>query len=196
MNIAIYIPGLGYELGDISMAAYVKRFAKALDKNDENKLHQYAVEFEKKIFDNNDHTEYEVGKISRKLIGSKDTPEIVYKFYEFKFEDDFVRDYSDGNIFTKSFRLFWGVFKMMPVFLLTLFKGNGLRKAQKFQSLYFFMILILLSLFGILVLPSLITILLDNTTIKHNFTDLTFSFWGLNFDFKSWAVCFRNFSNW
>jgi hypothetical protein len=161
MKLGIYIPGLGYGRTPVTLSTYAQNFARSLDKNDENKLFQYSVEFDKKVFeDGGKQAEFEVADIRRKL-PNDNTEETIYRFYEYNYESSFTQKMNEINIFRKSLKLLWGFSKMAPVFILSLIKkGQSFR--QKMRSLYFFAILVIFSFATALLLPSLVTILIDN----------------------------------
>lgn len=161
MKVGIYIPGLGYGNGPISLTTYAQNFARALDKNDENKLARYTVKFDKVVFDDVDQPqEFNVADIKRLMPGTTEE-ETLYRFYEYSYEDDFTEEMRNTNIFRKSLKLVWGFGKMTPVFLLSLIK-RGQSGKQKLRSLYFFSVLILFSVATALLIPSLVAVLTDN----------------------------------
>ncbi len=191
MKIGIYIPGLGYGLGKVTLSTYANSFARALDKNDENKLYEYGVKIDKKVFaSNGGQQEITVARIYKKLPENQ-TEEDVYKFYEFNYEDTFTEKTIKTNILGKSLRMIWGIGRMLPVFILTCFH-RGLSGKQKFQSLYFFFVLILLSFVTALILPSLFAIVADNFKGSKDLIKnaLSHSPYWTNF-----AICIKNISH-
>ena len=162
MKTAIYVPGLGDGLVDVSLYNYASHFSKTLDKNEEDKKYQYSVKFEKTNFDETDEEHSEVAIISKSHTNNPADSEVVYKIYEYSYEQEFLKTYSNKSMLSKAFRLCWGILKMIPVFLWSFVKGKGLNKKQKRQSLYFFFILITLSILVFFLLPSIMAILLDN----------------------------------
>lgn len=161
MKIGIYIPGLSYGLERLTLSNYVQSFARSLDKNDENKHYEYEVKLDKKVFvHGGKQHEHNVATVSRKL-PDQQKAEDLYRFYEYNYEESFTEKLGNTNIFRKSVRMFWGIFKMFPVFIITFLKpGQSLR--QKLRSFYFFFVLVLISLAVALLLPSLVTMLVDN----------------------------------
>lgn len=169
MKNIIFITGVGDLDTDVSLAGYARRYAKALDKNDDEKKYTYSVELSKQKLTEEDAKDCEIAIIKRTLPGAKDDSEILYKLFEYSYQEEFLKSFNENNIFIKSLKLSWGVFKMLPVFFRALFNGKGLAGKQKRQSLYFFFILILLSTFVFLLMPSLLAIVLDNSSeIKHS----------------------------
>jgi len=161
MKVGIYVPGLSYGLGQISLSTYAQSYARSLDKNDENKMYEYDVKLDKKVFAQGGKThEHNVASITRKL-PDKQEEEVLYRFYEYNYEESFTKKLTNTNIFRKSFLMFWGIVKMAPVFLITMLK-TGQSARQKMRSFYFFFVLILLSITMVLLVPSLVTILIDD----------------------------------
>lgn len=173
MKTAIYVPGLGDGLVDVSLTHYAKHFAKTLDKNEDDKKYQYSVKFEKTTFDPNQEEHCEVAIISKNKVNSSEPGEVVYKIYEYAYEEEFLKNYNNKNILIKALRLCWGIFKMIPVFFISVAKAKGLNKKQKRQSLYFFFILISLSTLIFFLLPSILAIILDNFAGIRNSISLT-----------------------
>lgn len=162
MKNIIFITGIGDLDTDVSLSGYARRFAKALDKNDDEKKFFYTISLEKKKFSSSDPQDCEIATIRRKLPDDKTGGEVLYKLFEYSYQDEFVKSFNEKNIFIKSLRLSWGVFKMTPVFLRAAFGARGLNGKQKRQSLYFFFILILLSTFVFFLMPSLLALVFDN----------------------------------
>lgn len=165
MKNVIFISGVGDLDIDVSLAGYARRFAKALDKNDDEKRYTYSVEIKKKKLDDNDKKDCEIATIKRRFPDDKGNGETLYKIFEFNYQDDFVKNFNQSSIFTKSLKLSWGVFKMIPVFLKAVFMTKGLNRKQKGQSLYFFLILVVLSTFVFFLMPSLVALIIDNSTV-------------------------------
>lgn len=162
MKVGIYIPGLASELSNCSMDSYIKNFMKALDKNDPDKNNQYNLKFEKVTFDGFEETTFNVGAIYRQQKDLSNTSEVLYKMYELDYENEFTANFKNSNVFKQSLLLFWGLFKMTPVFIRSFFYGPGLNRKQRYQSFYFFIIMILVALFTVMLFPSLITLVADN----------------------------------
>lgn len=197
MKAAIYIPGLANDLSDCSMPNYVKSFAHALDKNDLDKSYVYGVKFEKVAIDGLGEKEIDLGIIYRQKLGNSSNKEIMYKMYNLDYEEEFTAHFRNANIFKQSIMLFWGLFKMLPVFIRSLFYGPSLNGKQRFQSLYFFFIMVIVSLFTVMLIPSLLTILADNiTTVKSGIKNALHQF-DLNYKYvhlQEWFIGFKNFS--
>lgn len=160
-KVVIYVPGLGNGLMDVSMAGYARRFARSLDRNDKDKKFRYQVTLEKVQFEDNPDEDYNMAIISRRNPDEVKEPEEVYRIYEFGYQEQFTKEFNEKNIFIKSLKITWAVLRMIPLLFYSIV-AKGLNRKQRFQTVYFFLIIIVISLFVFFLVPSLLTLLLDN----------------------------------
>lgn len=157
MRLAVFIPGLGFNLADLSLEAYAHRLKHALDVNDTVRKHLYSIQLTKTKYGEADKNEADIATIIQHNNGNAKE---VYRIYEFRYDDTLKASFENRNFFFKSFYLVTALLSNLKYLVMSFMRSAaGLNKRQKFESLYLFFIILLLSLFGLIILPSLISIM-------------------------------------
>lgn len=86
----------------------------------------------------------------------------VYRIYEFAYAKTLTSIFDNRNFFIKSLLLIKALLSNIGYLFKSFLRSvQGLSRKQKFESLYLFFIIMALSLFGLILLPALITIIAD-----------------------------------
>lgn len=166
MESIIYIPGLGTRLFNQSVESFAYRFKKALDINDPDKRKHYETEFRKINYGKDNKQESNVATIFVIEEGKK---KVVYDIYELDYGKTLTDKFEKSNIFVKTFLLFISIIVKIPdiiyQFLRSLFKKKQNPITLSFKDILQFtygaFVLLLLSIFGIILVLSLISYLPD-----------------------------------
>ncbi len=166
MESIIYIPGLGTRLFNQSVESFAYRFKKALDINDPDKGKHYETEFRKINFGKDNKQESNIATIFVMEEGKK---KIAYEIYELDYGRTLTDKFEKSNIFVKTFLLFISIIIKIPdiiyQFLRSLFKKKQNPITLSFKDILQFtygaFVLLLLSIFGIILVLSLISYLPD-----------------------------------
>ncbi|HMS32474.1 MAG TPA: hypothetical protein PKC91_00160 [Ignavibacteria bacterium] len=166
MESIIYIPGLGTRLFNQSVESFAYRFKKALDINDPDKKKHFETEFRKINFGKDNKQESNVATIFVMEDGKK---KIAYEIYELDYGKTLTDKFEKSNIFVKTFLLFISIIIKIPdiiyQFLRSLFKKKQNPITLSFKDILQFtygaFVLLLLSIFGIILVLSLISYLPD-----------------------------------
>ncbi len=161
MKAVIYLPGIGYDYFDISSELYAYRYKSALDKSGRDKFKKYVTEHSKFNYGKDDRYSSNISSIIEYSDENNDK-NVVCKIYEFEYSKDLTTKFNNRNIFVRSLLLFFALIKKFPKFLQVLFlRKSTLSFIQKAEIVYFGVIFICIALFGILILPSLISYLIE-----------------------------------
>lgn len=144
-KIGIYITGLGQSFQQESIEKYAAIFKNELNVNSDD---VYCCKIEKVHY-----TDDQISTVVN-IINQSKNDEIVYKFYEFKYNDLLTEKFSTYNIFLKNLFLLFLVVRKFPLLFIRLFKSESYRRAG--QTFYVFGIFFMISMAIIFLLPSLI----------------------------------------
>ncbi|WP_155958863.1 hypothetical protein [Flavobacterium limnosediminis] len=150
MRIGIYVGGLGQSFHDDTVEKYALRI-----KNELNYTHtgeSFDIKTEKVAY--TDEKESTVVSIFKKNENDNAEEEgaIVYKLYDFKYNDILTEKFKERNILIKNLILFWLVVKKFPQIVLRLFKYNSF--SRPYLTFYAFFILFIISLAILFFIPA------------------------------------------
>jgi len=144
MKIGIYASGLGQSFQEESVEKYATRFLYEL------RYDHTGVQFNTKteVVNFGENQESTVVSIIKE---EGDTQEVIYKFYDFKYNDILIKRFSGHNILLKNIILFWLVIKKFPNLVLRLFKPGSYGHSR--QTIYLFFLFLLIATAILFVLP-------------------------------------------
>jgi hypothetical protein len=164
MKVGIYINGLGQSVADENGIDYATRLTNEMNKNDDD--FDYSTKLEK--------IEYAVGQKSNIICVLKkdkktEVEDIIYKFYEFQYNETLTKSYADKNLIYKNYLLFTIVITKFPIMI---WRSIAPTKEYKFtiQTLYIFFIFLLIALSILLMVPATLALFLNEgliTAIKN-----------------------------
>lgn len=169
MESVIFIPGLGTRLFDQSVESFAYRFKKALDINDIDPDKQYETEFRKISFGKDRRQESNVAVIFTLKDGKR---EDVYEIYELEYGKALVDKFEKKNIIIRVLMLFAAIIFKVPgiiyQFFSSLFRKRGKKSTLSFRGIlqftYAAFVLLVISVFGLILIVSLISYLPDILT--------------------------------
>lgn len=165
-KIGIYIPGLGEDYRKESAEKYAQRLLKQLDYNNSNSKPEYDCSIEKVKYDVKDELYTNQITIFEKLDGSK---KVIYKLYEYQFSKVLTGQFDKQNVLMKSLVLFSNVLAKLPLILWRIVNtqsGVGYQTRYRGETLYIFLLFLLMSLAVIFLLPAAIGLIL--TAVGNN----------------------------
>lgn len=143
MKIGIYISGLGQSFQEESVEKYAARFT------NEYRYNHTAVKFstktEKITYGDNESTVVSIIK------EENNTAEIIYTFYDFKYNEILTGKFNALNILLKNIILLWLVIKKIPILILRTFKPAGY--SHPGQTFYLFLIFLIIATSIVFILP-------------------------------------------
>lgn len=166
MESIIYIPGLGTRLFNQSVESFAYRFKKALDINDPEKLRHYETEFRKINYGKDNKQESNVAVIYITEDGKRKN---IFEIYELDYGNTLTDKFEKSNIFVKTFLLFISIIIKIPDIIFQFLRSMFTKKQKPIslsfkdilQFTYGSFILLLLSIFGIILVLSLISYIPD-----------------------------------
>lgn len=166
MESIIYIPGLGTRLFNQSVESFAYRFKKALDINDPDSNRHYEIEFRKINYGKDNKQESNVASIFAKEDGKN---KVFYEIFELDYGKSLTDKFEKSNIFVKTFLLFISIIVKIPEiiyqFIRSIFTNKQKPVTLSFKDILQFTygagILLLMSVFGIILILSLISYLPD-----------------------------------
>lgn len=166
MEAFIYIPGLGTRLFDQSVESFAYRFKKALDINDEDPSMHYDADFRKVNFGKDNRQTSNVATI---YAGKNGVKKPVFEIYELDYGNTLVDNFEKKNIVVRMILLFAAILfkfpEMIYQFAKSLFIRKGRRSTLSFKHIlqftYAALALLLLSIFGIMLVISVLSYLPD-----------------------------------
>lgn len=161
MKVGIYLPGLGESYRKESAEKYARFFTRQLDFDNPD----YRPVYETKTDIIEYHPDLKL-KCARTSIIEKvnGTEKTVYKFYEYKYGSVITQNFINKNAFIKAWLLLLNVVFKFPQLLLKLIyvgRGIGYRPKYRGQTLFLFLIFLLVSAAIVFLLPAAFAILLN-----------------------------------
>ncbi|HKX87301.1 MAG TPA: hypothetical protein VJL37_11565 [Flavobacterium sp.] len=147
MKIGIYIGGLGQSFYEDTVEKYATRI-----KNELNYRHtgdSFDLKTEKILY--TEEKESTVVSIFKKD-GNKEDGDVVYKIYDFKYNEILTEKFKEKNILIKNLILFFLAVKKFPQIVLRLFKYNSF--SRPYLTFYAFFILFIISLAILFFIPA------------------------------------------
>lgn len=169
MDSIIYLPGLGTRLFDQSIESFAYRFKKALDINDEDAARHYETEFRKINFGKDNRQEANVATIFTINDGKRVD---LYQMFELDYGKTLVDKFEKKNIVIRILMLFSAIVLKVPSvifqFLRSLLTGSKKKSTLSFKDVlqftYAAAVLLIISVFGIILMVSIISYLPDILT--------------------------------
>lgn len=164
MKVGIYIGGLGQSFYDDTVEKYAIRI-----KNELSYIHtreSFDVKTEKIVY--TDEKESTVVSIFKKSDNDEEE-DVVYKIYDFKYNEILTEKFKEKNILIKNLILFLLAVKKFPQIVLRLFKYNSF--SRPYLTFYAFFILFIISLAILFFIPASLDVA-TNLSASSEFKDL------------------------
>ncbi|WP_196893651.1 hypothetical protein [Aureivirga marina] len=184
MKSIIYLPGLGQDEQN-SLEAYVKRYMASMEKINDNTNKKYSVEYEDLSYGDAHNYNAKRAVISEFLeeTGHKKVIEII----GYNYNEELTAHFNNKKIFVQAFLLFstlsirfWRL--ISSVFS---FRRTSLSLDKKLQVFFMLIIFSMLTLFGILMIPAIIGVVIELIPkILNAFSEDTFTLRFLGEDSK------------
>lgn len=171
MKVGVYIGGLGQSFHDDTVEKYAVRIKNEL--NYEHTGESFDIKTEKVFYA--DEKESTVVRIFKKNENDEEG-DIVYKLYDFNYNEILTEKFKEKNILIKNIILFWLVVKKFPQIVLRLFKYNSF--SRPYLTFYAFFILFIVSLAILFFIPASVEVA-TNLSTTNEFKDLM-SFFSLD----------------
>lgn len=146
MKVGIYISGLGQSVVNESVEKYAERLKNELCYD----THGETYEIRKEKVTYMSHRDCTVVSIFQTVPEEK----LVYKIYEFDYHEILTTKFNSSSLIVKNFRLFLLMVSKFPLILKRLFFANGY--SRPLQTLYIFLIFIIVSIAVLLMVPATI----------------------------------------
>lgn len=149
MKIGIYISGLGQSFSQESVEKYAARMM------NEMSYSTNGIDYELRTEKINYSEEKESTVVS--IFEKHETgPQVVYKIYDYKYHEILTEKFNGYSIIVKNFLLFLLVIQKIPLVIKRLFVPNDY--SRPFQSLYVFMIFLIIASSVLLMLPATLAV--------------------------------------
>jgi hypothetical protein len=161
MKVGIYLPGLGEAYRKETGEKYAQLFMRQYDFLHEDYKPTYFLKTDIVEFDAQRKLTANRISIVEKL---NDKEKLIYKFYEFKYNNTITKSFNERNALVKSLLLLKGILLKFPLLFIRLFYvgGNiGFSGKHRGQTFYLFIIFLLVSAAVVLLLPAALAIFLN-----------------------------------
>lgn len=159
MKTGIYVPGLGESFRQESVIKYATRLMHEMDANADNP----AITFSTKV----ENVEYskDCRSVKVSIISQfKGIEKTAYVFYDFQYANFLTASFTSASVLKKSWLVFLTVVGIFPLTVWRIFVPGEMRNYNfrlRFQSFYAFFIFLLISAFGLLLIPASVSMLTE-----------------------------------
>lgn len=166
MKTGIYIPGLGESFRQESVIKHATRFMHEMNVNADNA----AITFETKVENleySKDCRTVKVSIVSR----LKEAEKTEYVFYDFRYADFLTANFTSASVLKKSWLIFLTVIGIFPLTVWRIFVPGEMRNYNwrlRLQSFYAFCVFLLISAFGLLLIPAAVGVLAELAKLEEN----------------------------
>lgn len=144
-KVGIYISGLGQTLAKENVEKYAQRIKNELNYSTVAK--EYKTKTEKKVYADNLET-----TLVTIFEGNPSEPIIVYKIYDFNYNNYLTEDFKKKNILVKNLILLWLVIKKFPLLITKLFYCQNFNRP--YLTFYAFTLFFIISLAIVFLIPA------------------------------------------
>jgi len=176
MKSIIYLPELGQNKKNDSLESYVKRYMISLEKVNNNTNKKYAVEYDDLSYGDAHNFNAKRATISESI--EKGIQTKIVEIIGYNYNEELTSHFRNKKIFIQAFYLFstlslrfWRLMSIVSV------KKTNLSFDKKVQVFFMLMIFMMLTIFGLLMIPSIATViikLLDTLTNSGLLTSVDF----------------------
>ncbi|WP_196889370.1 hypothetical protein [Aureivirga sp. CE67] len=160
MKSIIYLPELGKEKKDSSLESYVKRYMISLEKINDNTHKRYSVEYDDISYGDAHNFSAKRAVISESIEDGAESK--IVEIIGYNYNEELTSHFRNKKIFIQAFYLFSTLsirfWKLMSV---VSYRKTNLSFDKKVQVFFMLMIFMMLTLFGIFMIPSIVTVLFE-----------------------------------